>query len=159
MVSLSPHNTVASRITDFTETQNGLLRKRADLFNEAERIMERLAEIKNDIQAFDRALTSLGYSGDLDAIMPRQRRHVIFGRGELLDALMLELRVAERPMLSRELAQNVLASNGSDIRDRRAVGDLTRRVSKCLRKQRESGRVIGKQDESLNIRWTLRPRC
>lgn len=147
-----------SRITDFTETQNGLLKKRSELFNEAEGMMERLAEIKNDIQAFDKALIALGYKGDLDAVMPRQRRHVIFGRGELLDSLMLELRLAERPLLSRELAQNVLASNGSDIRDRRAVSDLTRRVSKCLRTQRESGRVIGQMDESRNIQWTLRPR-
>lgn len=147
-----------SRITDYTETQNGLLKKRSELFNEAERIMERLAEIKNDIQAFDKALGALGYKGDLDAIMPRQRRHVIFGRGELLDSLMLELRMAERPLLSRELAQNVLASSGSDIRDKRAVSDLTRRVSKCLRKQCENGRVIAKKDESRNILWTLRPR-
>lgn len=120
--------------------------------------MERLAEIKNDIQAFDKALIALGYKGDLDAAMPRQRRHVIFGRGELLDALMLELRLAEGPLKSRELAQNVLASSGSDIRDRRAVTDLTRRVSKCLRVQREKGVVIGKQDESRNIQWVLRPR-
>jgi len=147
-----------SRITDFTETQNGLLKKRSELFNEAEGMMERLAEIKNDIQAFDKALTALGYKGDLDAVMPRQRRHVIFGRGELLDALMLELRLAERPILSRELAQNVLASNGSDIRDRRAVSELTRRVSKCLRKQREAGRVLGQMDSSRNLLWSLRPR-
>lgn len=76
----------------------------------------------------------------------------------MLDALMLELRLADGPLKSRELAQNVLASSGSDIRDRRAVTDLTRRVSKCLRKQRESGRVIGRQDESRNIEWTMRPR-
>ena len=120
--------------------------------------MERLAEIKNDIQSFDKALIALGYEGDLDAAMPRQRRHVIFGRGELLDALILELRLAERPLKSRELAQNVLASSGSDIRDKRAVGDLTRRVSKCLRVQRERSHVIGKQDESRNIQWMLRPR-
>ena len=71
---------------------------------------------------------------------------------------MLELRHASGPMRSRELAQNVLASTGDDIRDRRAVSDLTRRVSKCLRVQREKGVVIGKQDESRNIQWVLRPR-
>lgn len=147
-----------SRIKDYTETQNGLLKTRGDLFNEAERITERLAEIKNDIKALDKTLRLVGYKGELDAIMPRQRRNVIFGQGELLDALMLELRHAERPLKSRELAQNVLASTGDDIRDRRAVSDLTRRVSKCLRVQRERGVVIGKQDESLNILWMLRPR-
>lgn len=147
-----------SRIKDYTETQNGLLKTRSDLFNEAERITERLAEIKNDIKALDKTLRLVGYTGDLDAIMPRRKRNVIFGQGELLGALMLELRHAEGPMRSRELAQNVLAASGDDIRDKRAVSDLTRRVSKCLRKQREKGVVIGKQDESRNIQWMLRPR-
>ena len=54
----------------------------------------------------------LGYEGDFDAIMSRQRRNVIFGQGQLPDALMIELRHAERPLKSRELAQNVLASTG-----------------------------------------------
>ena len=146
------------RITDYTETQNGLLKTRSDLFNEAERITDRLAEIKNDIKALDKTLRLIGYEGDLDAIMPRQKRNVIFGQGELLGALMLELRHAQGPMRSRELAQNVLATSGDDIRDKRAVSDLTRRVSKCLRVQREKGVVIGKMDESRNIQWVLRPR-
>ena len=150
--------TFRCRITDFSETQNGLLKKRSELFQEAERITERLAEIKNDIKAFDKTLRVLGYEGDLDAIMPRQRRNVIFGQGELLDALMLELRHAEGPLKSRELAQNVLASTGDDIRDRRAVSDLTRRVSKCLRVQREKGAVICQKDGNRNALWILRPR-
>ena len=37
-----------SRATDYSHTVNGLLQKRADLFNEAERLRDRLAEIKND---------------------------------------------------------------------------------------------------------------
>lgn len=147
-----------SRIQDYSETHNGVLKRRGELFKEAERITERLAEIKNDIKAFDKTLRVLGYEGELDAIMPRQRRNVIFGQGELLDALMLELRHAEGPLKSRELAQNVLASTGDDIRDRRAVSDLTRRVSKCLRVQRQKGVVIGKQDECRNIQWIIRPR-
>jgi len=141
-----------------TTIQSGLLSKRGDLFNEAEAITERLAEIKNDLKALDKTLRLVGYKGDLDGIMPRQRRNVIFGQGELLGALMLELRHAERPLTSRELAQNVLATSGDDIRDRRAVGDLTRRISKCLRVQREKGVVIGKQDESRTIQWVMRPR-
>ena len=147
-----------SRIKDYSETHNGLLKRRGELFKEAERITERLAEIKNDIKAFDKTLRVLGYEGDLDAIMPRQRRNVIFGQGELLDALMLELRHAEGPLKSRELAQNVLASTGDDIRDRRAVSDLTRRVSKCLRVQREKGAVICQKDGNRNAMWILRPR-
>lgn len=147
-----------SRITDYSETQNGLLKTRSDLFNEAERITERLAEIKNDVKALDKTLRLVGYDGELDAIMPRQKRNVMFGQGELSSALMLELRHATGPLRSRELAQNILAASGDDIRDKRAVSDLTRRVSKALRTQRENGVVIGKTDESRNIMWTLRPR-
>ena len=147
-----------SRIKDYSETHNGLLKRRGELFKEAERITERLAEIKNDIKAFDKTLRVLGYEGGLDKIMPRQRRNVIFGQGELLDALMLELRHAEGPLKSRELAQNVLASTGDDIRDRRAVSDLTRRVSKCLRVQREKGAVICQKNANRNAMWILRPR-
>jgi hypothetical protein len=47
------------------------------------RSRDRLAEIKNDIGALDRVLGTLGYTGDLDAEMPRQKREVLFGRGEL----------------------------------------------------------------------------
>ena len=57
-----------------------LLTKRSDLFAEAERIRDRLAEIKNDVAALDRVLGKLGYTGDLDAAIPRQKREVIFGR-------------------------------------------------------------------------------
>lgn len=53
---------------------SGLLRKRAELFSEAERIRDWLAEIRNDTDALDRTLGSLGYKGDLDAAMPRQNR-------------------------------------------------------------------------------------
>jgi len=139
-------------------TYKNVLNKRIELFSEAELIMERLAEIKNDIQAIDKTLRIMGYDGELDAVMPRQRRHVIFGQGELLDSLILELRHADRPLKSRELAQNVLASSGNDIRDRRAVSDLTRRVSKCLRVQRKAGLVMGQLNEARVMEWCMRPR-
>jgi len=38
------------------------------------------------------------------------------------------------------------------------VTDLTLRVRKYLRVQRETGRVIGKVDESRNIEWSIMPR-
>ncbi|MCJ2033149.1 DNA-packaging protein [Methylobacterium sp. J-068] len=37
----------------------------------ATRLRDRMAEIKNDTAAIDRALSTLGYEGDLDAAMPR----------------------------------------------------------------------------------------
>jgi hypothetical protein len=142
-----------SRATDYSHTVNGLLQKRADLFNEAERLRDRLAEIKNDIGAIDRTLNVLGYKGDLDAAMPRQKREVIFGRGELSKAIYRELREAEGPLSSRDIAREIVALRGEDARDRKYLSDLTKRVSKALRAMREEGNVRNVMDAKANILW------
>jgi len=145
-----------SRATDYSHTVNGLLQKRADLFNEAERLRDRLAEIKNDIGAIDRTLNILGYNGDLDAAMPRQKREVIFGRGELSKAIYRELREADGPLSSRDIAREIVAMRGEDARDRKYLSDLTKRVSKALRAMREEGKVRSVTDAKGNLNWERR---
>lgn len=145
-----------SRATNYSHTVNGLLQKRADLFNEAERLRDRLAEIKNDIGAIDRTLSVLGYKGDLDAAMPRQKREVIFGRGELSKAIYRELREAEGPLSSRDIAREIVALRGEDARDRKYLSELTKRVSKALRAMREEGNVRSLVDAKGNLKWSRR---
>jgi hypothetical protein len=142
-----------SRTDTYDHTISGLLSKRADLWNEAERIRDRLAEIRNDIGALDRTLNVLGYKGDLDAAMPRQKREVIFGRGELSKAIYGELRTATGPLSSRDIAREIVALRGEDARDRKYLADLTRRVSKALRKMREEGHVRSVTDTKGNLLW------
>lgn len=145
-----------ARTETYDHTMSGLLKKRADLFNEAERIRDRLAEIKNDIGAIDRTLNVLGYAGDLDAAMPRQKREVIFGRGELSRAIMGELRHAEGPLSSRDIAQTIVAMRGEDARDRKYISDLTKRVSKALRSMKVEGLVRSVADTKGNLSWERR---
>lgn len=145
-----------SRTDTFEHTINGLLKKRADLFGEAERLRDRMAEIKNDTHAIDRVLQSLGYEGDLDAAMPRQKRDVIFGRGELTRAILSELRNNDAPMSSREIAQNLIAVRGEDARDRKYLSDLVKRVSKALRQQRDDGNVRVLKGSRGNVMWARR---
>jgi hypothetical protein len=145
-----------SRASDYSHTVNGLLQKRADLFNEAERLRDRLAEIKNDIGAIDCTLSALGYKGDLDAAMPRQKREVIFGKGELSKAIYRELREAEGPLSSREIAREIVALRGEDARDRKYLPELTKRVSKALRAMREEGNVRSVTDAKGNVSWERR---
>ena len=98
----------------------------------------------------------LGQAGswkDLEAMMPRQKRMVVFGRGELLRAILDELRGAERPLRSREIAQALIALRGEDPRDQRFIADLTRRVGKALRPLRESGAVSSVRDQHGNTQW------
>lgn len=146
------HNTADT----YEHTISGLLTKRADLFNEAERIRDRLAEIKNDISALDRVLTTLGYAGDLDAAMPRQKREVIFGRGELSRAIMSELRHAEGPLSSRDIAREIITMRSDDARDRKYLSDLTKRVSKALRQMKAEGLVRSVADAKGNLSWERR---
>jgi len=144
-----------ARTDTYEHTISGLLAKRADLFNEAVRLRDRLAEIKNDVSALDRVLGTLGYTGDLDAEMPRQKRDVIFGRGELTRAVLDELRGATGPLTSREIAQAVVALGGQDARDRKYVSDLTRRVGKALRALRDDNLVRSGTDHKGNVMWSL----
>ena len=145
-----------ARTDTYEHTISGLLSKRADLFNEAVRIRDRLAEIKNDVGALDRVLCTLGYTGDLDAEMPRQKREVIFGKGELTRSILDELRGATGPLGSREIAQAIVALSGQDARDRKHITDVTRRVSKALRILKEGGDVRSAVDARGNLMWSLR---
>ncbi len=149
-------NTVVSRQSDFEHTISGVLHKRVDLYHEAERLRDRLAEIKNDIHAIDRVLGTLGYTGNLDAAMPRQKRDVIFGKGELTRACQDYLRAADAPATSRQIAQEIVALNGQDARDRKYVSDLVKRVGKALRALHGKGRVKKGVDGNGNVVWSTR---
>ncbi len=143
-----------ARTDTFEHKITGLHKKRADLFNEAERIRDRLAEIRNDLGAIDRTLGVLGYTGDLHAAMPRQKREVIFGKGELSKAIYGELRTATGPLTSRDIAREIVAMGGEDARDRKYLADLTKRVSKALRGMREAGEVRSATDLKGNLLWS-----
>lgn len=145
-----------ARTETYEHTVTGLLRKRADLFNEAERLRDRMAEIRNDIDAIDRVLGAFGYTGDLDAEMPRQKRHALFGQGELTRAILDELRNATGPLSSREIGQAIVAVRGQDARDRKLISEVTRRASKALRALREDGTVRSSVDQRGNLMWALR---
>lgn len=145
-----------ARTETYEHTVSGLLTKRAGLFNEAVRIRDRLAEIKNDISALDRVLGTLGYTGDLDAEMPRQKREVIFGRGELTRAILDELRGATGPLSSREIARGVIAVNGLDARDRKFLSEHTKRCSRALRILRDENVARSMVDKKGNVMWELR---
>jgi len=142
-----------ARTETFDHTISGLLKKRADWFHEAERIRDRLAEIKNDVAALDRVLGSLGYKGDLDAAMPRQKHERMFGQGELTRAILDVLRHATEPMGTRDIAREIVALNEQDARDRKLLTEVTRRVSKALRIQAKGGRVRKAIDQARRAVW------
>lgn len=105
-------------------------------------LRERMASVSHDVEAIDRVLERLGYSGDIQ-LTPRAARVVLFYRGELRAFLVSELRKAGGPLTSRELAERIAGQEGKSIADRRMMVDITRRVSKGLRQLRDAGQVTG----------------
>lgn len=140
----------------FEHTITGLLAKRVDLFNEALGLRDRLAEIKNDVAALDRVLGTLGYKGDLEAQMPRQKREALFGRGDLRRTILDELRNALRPLTTREIAEATAAQAGQDPNDRTIMRDMGRRVSSALCVLKQDG-AVRSSGERPHAHWTLAP--
>lgn len=96
----------------------------------------------------------LGYDGDLDAQKPRAKRHVLFGRGELTRQVLSILRREQKPMTSRQIAQEIVSASGMDARDRRFVSELVKRVGKACR-QYPDGTVRKAADAHGNVVWSL----
>ena len=144
-----------ARLTDYSITINGLLTKRPEHFNEAISLRDRLAEIKNDVDAIDRTLGSLGYLGDIDAVMPRKQRNVIFKRRELMRFILLELRYAGKSLTSREIAGHIMEAPGEDPNDRKRIDDITMRVRKTLKRLKDQGAVQSTLGKGGCLYWSL----
>lgn len=141
----------------FEHTVSGLLRKRVDLFHEAERLKARVASIKSDIAALDRVLLAFGYEGDLAAVMPRQRREGMFRHGELTRAIYIQLREATGPISSREIAKKIAEARGGTVWGSKRMAELTRNVGSTLRALRDKGKVQSETDRNGRINWSASP--
>jgi hypothetical protein len=138
----------------FEHTINGLLQKRAEMMEDIAVTRERLAVLSNDVEAIDRVLERLGYSGDVK-LTPRLPRIVLFYRGELRQFLLGQLR-EKGPTNSRVLAERLIQLENKDTRDRRMMADVVRRIGKALRQMQGSGLVIGTKTKSMGeYLWSL----
>lgn len=131
-------------------------RPKADLFAEATKLRDRIAEIRNDVAAVDRVLGTLGYAGDLDAAMPGRKRQVQFGTGELTRGCLEALPDATAPLTRREIAQTILSVVGQAAGDRRLMTEHTRRISKAPRKFEIDGVVSAPLRPRVRMVWELR---
>ena len=138
----------------YEHTIGGLLQKRAELFNEAERIRDRLAEIKNDVGTVDRILSTFGYTGYLDAEMPRQKRQVIFGRWRTHTGHSRRATWSQRGIVQPRNSSKHYRYQRA--RDRKFLSEHTKRVSKALRILREENVVRSAINPKGNVTWALR---
>lgn len=145
----------AAMSTPYANTISGLLRRRAELMADARELRERMAVVGNDIAALDRTLETLGYQGDLKAPLGvgPSTRVVYFHRNELRRFCLDELRKADRPLTSSELAEKVITFEGRDPRDQRLRADMVRRVGKSLKLLLRQGAVSRQPGPGQFMLW------
>lgn len=141
----------------YANTISGLLKRRAELMADARELRERMAVVGNDIAALDRTLETLGYQGDLPAPKGVQSstRVVYFHRNELRRFCLDELRKADAPVTTRDLAEKAIKLEGRDPRDRRLRNDMVRRIGKSLKLLRAQGVAHSARDALGHFVWEV----
>lgn len=130
-----------ARTDTFAHTVTGLLHRRQELQDENATIRERMASLTLDVEAIDRVLDSLGYTGELENRTARQERLILFYRGELRNFILRTLREAGEPISTRAIALKLCETEKGSGFDRKLLADVVRRCSKALRQMRASGMV------------------
>lgn len=144
-----------ARTETYEHTISGLLTKRQELMDENATLRERMAVVANDVEAIDRVLETLGHEEPLEGRSPRAARIVLFYRNELRAFLLEQLRKADRPMTSRELAEIVCETEGKNRGDQRLIRDVTRRIGCALRKMRASRIVEPHREQGGGHAWLI----
>ncbi|WP_323015483.1 hypothetical protein [Devosia sp.] len=145
-----------ARTEAFEHTISGLLTKRSELFGEAEKLRQKLAEIHNDIGAVDRALSICGYEGDLAADTPPVKRTIVFARNELTRSIIAILKQATEPMSAMEIAHEIVGLRGEDANDKKYLADLKKRVGAALRSMRSDGFLQSEAEKQGILLWKIR---
>ena len=68
--------------------------------------------------------------------MPSRKNKRIFAKGEMKRLIRDVLRDATEPMTSREICLAILTDKGFDMRDKKRVNQVTDRVRKALRREK-----------------------
>ena len=113
-------------------TIHGLLRKRDELLAQLDKLRDDIAQVSNDLTAVDRVLKCLGFHPEIELLAKPRARVTLYVRNEMRKFLLDELRKAEKPLSSRELAIILATAQGKDIEDKGLITDMTARVSRSV---------------------------
>ncbi len=91
---------------------SALVRKRAELAGEIEKLDERRAALRAHIANLDAVLRLFCYRGDPAEIKPKRKRRWMFRRGELQRMVLDIERQATKPLHKDDIAAEVLTRKG-----------------------------------------------
>jgi hypothetical protein len=140
-----------SRTKTFQVAINGVLKKRSDLIRQARRGGKE--ENAEDFQAIDRVLRLLGFEGDIEAATRFKKRDPVFRPGELMRAVLEELRTAPAPLRTRDIAKAIVSKKGAEPSGAAVIDEYAERVRKALARMKDQGMLQGAMDEKGRMFW------
>jgi hypothetical protein len=140
-------------------TVQGLIRKRADLAGQVETMNARLTATMAQLHALDTAIRVFKPEIDLDDLPERAAPPPFSGfRGEIQRFLLDELRKANAPQSTFDLADKIMDRRGLDRSDKIATNLIRRRTGYALAKLRKKGRATSwRAHPSAPLLWELSP--
>jgi hypothetical protein len=125
--------------------------KRSDLIREARSSGKE--ESPEDFQAIDRVLGLLGFEGDIEAATRFKKREPVFRPGELMRAILDELRTATAPIRTRAVAAAIIQRKRIKPCNGAVIAQYVDRVEKALSRMRDQGLIQGAMDENGLMFW------
>jgi hypothetical protein len=138
-------------------TIQGLLRKRGELAGQVEATRAHLTAMMTDLQNIDAALRVFRPDIELDELPEGTVPAPLTGfRGEIQRFLLDELRKANGPQSTFDLADKIMAKRGVDPNDRIHATLVRKRTGYALAKLRKAGKVTSMQSHRATpLEWTL----
>jgi hypothetical protein len=127
------------RMTDYVLT--GLVKRRAELAGEIEATHDRLRKMIEELEKLDSVILQFNPSHQVESIKPKAFRPPSdwSHRGEMTKAVLSILPLAAEPLMSRDIALELLVTRALDKDDQKLLALMT--VGVTLRLQRVNGIV------------------
>ena len=142
-------------MTDYVLT--GLVKRRAELAGDIERMHEALGKTIADLENIDATIRQFDPDFQVEAIKPKAFRPPKdwSNRGQMSRVVLSLLRQAAEPMTTRDLALELLVTRALDKDDQKLLRLMTKRVGVALRTQRENGVVRSAQGPGMMVLWEV----
>jgi hypothetical protein len=138
-------------------TLSGLLRKRAEMAGEVEARQAQLGALIADLSHIDATIRIFRPDIDL-ADLPEKIAPAPFTgfRGEIQRFLMDELRKANHPLSTFDLAERIMQKRGLDPADRVIFKLIAKRTGYALAKLRKAGKAVSRSTHrAAPLEWEL----
>lgn len=142
--------------TDHPNVLHALVRKRAEVAGQIEHNQLALRKLIAELDHIDATIRIFEPSIDVGQIpsKPVPPRHAAF-KGEVTRIVLKMLREAQRPITSREIAEQLMRERGLDPQDRELSVLMVKRVCACLRNHRFKGTVTTAPADGRLQGWAL----